>query len=185
MDKTISQDANLKLQLYFAAQHLFGKGWSYPQVFERLKEFAGTNEELLKNVLDKALNDEWEKLSQEVHLLLSKGVSYDIVRKEILLKEEDPEIADFICESWYNLKIAYADSVIEGNTNLAEGLQWVIISLVLIIAAFLLDAKTVFRIISIVLFVVSGLLWMVGRRMKRNAESIERFFAVSPDNIKS
>lgn len=184
MEKVLSQQATLKLQLYFAAQYLFNKGYSYPQIIEILIEHA-PDENLLKQILDKAVNDEWEKLYVEAHAMASNGVTYDEVRNEISKKEKDIEIVDYICEYWYELKIAYAESVTEGNTNVAEGMQWVLISIVFIVGAFALGGSLILKIISIVLFVVSGLQWFIGRRMKQNAETIEKFFEVSPENSKT
>lgn len=103
----VSEGAQKKLQLYSAAMFLFSKGKSHPQIIRLLEEYE-PDVVLLTVIVDKAMNDEWDKLYLEAQNLFAQGLIYDKVLQLISEKEPDEEIAKWICTEWYNLKSFYA-----------------------------------------------------------------------------
>ena len=131
--------AEKKLQLYIAACYLFENGKSYPQTIEMLSEHE-PDDTIVAAVVEKAMNEEWDKLFEEARTLFAQGYPYDKVVKIISQKEPDLNIAELICDKWYEVKTRYMECIVDGPTNRTEGLKWVIICSLILIFSFIIDA---------------------------------------------
>lgn len=176
----VSEKTQKKLQLYSAAMFLFGKGKSHPQIVRLLEQYE-PDLVLLTHMVDKAMQDEWDKLYLEAQNLFAKGLTYDKVLQLISQKEPDEEIATWICTEWYNLKSFYVDCITEGVTNRFEGMQWMLISALGLLVLFFVNASWIAKTIWLIAFVGSTFQWIVGMQQRDLATRIDRLFSTHID----
>lgn len=171
----LSDKAKKKLQLYTAAYYLFENGKSYPQIVEILDEFE-SDKFFLEEIVENARREDWDKLYMEAKELIGKGVAYDKVIAEISRKESDMEIVEWICDSWYQWKVYYAEYVTDSTNNILEGSKWVVISIIVLPLLFLINTSIVSKIVWCLACVVAIIQWIVGIRQRRISNQIEKIF---------
>ena len=164
-----------KINLYCAAMYLYSIGKSHPQIVKILSEYSYDNILVIK-IVDKAMYDEWDKLSDKARILLASGETYENVSKQVALLEEDKEVAEFIVKRWYNYKTEQINSIIESPTNIAEGSQWVIISGIALTIFFLLNFSIFTKILWSILFIGSLAQWILGLQQRKLANIIKKIF---------
>lgn len=169
-------NAELKIKIYLAAAYLFEEGRSHPQIVDILKEYEPDGS-VLKLIVDKAMNNEWEELHDETRALFSKGMTYDEVVKAISQKEGDKEIVDWICNDWYKLKTLQMECLVEGVTNRVEGLKWVILSAIAIPIFFWMGSSWLVKGIWILALIGSLVQWVLGIRQKSLSNKLHNLFA--------
>jgi hypothetical protein len=179
-ENSISPKAIKKLQLYTGAVFLFNQGKSHPQIVRHLNEFE-TDLEFLTEIVDKAMREDWDKLYLEARKLYAEGLNYEEVLDNIRSKESDLEIAKWVCGEWYKWKSVYADCLIEGSTNRAQGVQWIAISAIGITMVFVLVASWVSKGIWILAFIGSIVQWLVGIQQRNLSRKIQNLFALELD----
>lgn len=177
-------DAALKIKVYMAAVYLFDQGKSHPQIVDILKEYE-PNGSALHVIVDKAMNNEWEKLHEETKELFSKGLPYDEIVKAISKKEKDPEIVDWICNDWYKVKTLQMECLVEGAENRMEGSQWVIISAIAIPVFFYMGSAWFVKAIWILVFTGALGTWILGMRQRRLANKVNLLFSSDLESGKS
>jgi hypothetical protein len=180
LSNEISEKAQKKLQLYSAAMFLFGKGKSHPQIVRLLEQYE-PDLVLLTNMVDKAMQDEWDKLYLEAQNLFAKGLIYDEVLQLISQKEPDEEIAKWICMEWYKLKSFYVDCITEGVTNRFEGMRWMLISALGLLVLYFANSSWISKTIWLIAFVGSTFQWIVGMQQRDLATRINRLFSTDID----
>ncbi len=179
--KQLSERAQLKLNTYGAAGFLFNSGKSHPQVINLLEPYV-EDKDLLLEIVDKSMNDEWDKLHELAKKLSIEGKSHGEILFEIHQFESDEEIGEWIAQNWYQVKILYMESVIESPTNIMEGSTWVIISAVAIVFLFLINSSWVPKTLWIASFLASGFQWYYGYRQRAISNKLNKFFtAYEPD----
>jgi hypothetical protein len=171
----LSEKGRKKLILYAAAYRLFEAGKSYPQVIEALKGYE-PDEDFLKTVVANAMHENLDTLYQEARHMFGEGKTYDEVVKELSKKENDSEIVRWACNSWYEWKQYYAECMTEGPTNIAEGSQWAIVSVIAIILLFIMHASLISKMLWSLVCLGSIIQWLFGLRQRRLSDQISKIF---------
>jgi|SRR6185369_8623195 len=177
----ISDRAKHKLQLYVASMVLFDSGKSHPQIVEQLRQYE-PDENLLVEMVDYAMKEKWDKLFQKARQLFSQNKTYDQVLLEISKDELDPEIAKWLCESWYEAKSFYAECIIESRGNIREGSTWAIISIVVTPFLFLINLSIVSKILWGLVCIGAIIQWIVGIKQRRLSRQIAKIFEDNESN---
>ncbi len=131
---------------------------------------------MLTSIVDKAMQEEWDKLYVEAKTLFSEGLPKDEILKIISQKEPDLEIASWICEAWYELKLLYMECLNEGSINIFEGINWIIISAIGITVLFYIKASWVSKSIWIIALIVAIIQWFLGIEQRKTSKRINRLF---------
>lgn len=168
-----SESTKRKIQLYFAANFLYDRQFSYPQVVEELSEFE-EDSRLVTSIAAQAMKDEWRKVFNEVQKMVADGRNFEEIFRVASTMEEDPEVAYFICRKWHDVQSLYADSVIESSTNIAEGLEGVIYCSLALAFLFLIGGSLVVKIIMIIILLVSIVMWVYGRKQRKMAQELKK-----------
>jgi hypothetical protein len=164
---------NRKIQLYFGSNYLFDRGLSHPQVVEILSEHE-EDLRLLSSVVDQAQVDLWRKIFNEAQRLLAEGKTYQEVISQVSSVGVDAEIVEFICNTWYNVKALYAENTIESQTNIWEGIQWVVICSIGAILVFYFNASLFSKIIWSIGLLTALITWIYGLKQKRLAKELKK-----------
>ncbi|RYY54708.1 MAG: hypothetical protein EOO09_13260 [Chitinophagaceae bacterium] len=162
-----------KIQLYFAANHLFSLGKSHPQIVEALSEFE-PDQDLLKSVVDAAMTDRWRTILNEAQRLTAEGKNFQEIVEAVQPIESDPEIVDFVCNAWYRVQAVYAEHSIESGTNIMEGSKWTIISALGLAFVFGVNASIFSKVIWSVSFLGALVTWIYGLRQKRVSAELKQ-----------
>lgn len=174
-ESKLTPTATEKIQLYTAAMYLYSTGKSHPQVVKALSEYC-YDYKLVNNIADKAMKNEWDKLYEKTRVLFSEGNTYDQVISHISNEEEDKDVADFIVNRWYQFKTAQMELIVEFPTNIAEGLQWVVISGLVIPFLFIAGANIISKILWIIVFAGALAQWILGISQRKQANKLNKFF---------
>ncbi len=162
-----------KIQLYFASNYLFEHGKSHPQVVEILSDYE-PNTDLLVDIVDQAMQDKWRKIYNEAQRLFSENKTYQEVFDLVSQGESDHEIVHFICDSWYRVKTFYVENLVESRTNILEGIQWVIICTLGVVAVFYFKTFWVSKIVWIAGLVAALITWIYGLQQKKLANGVKK-----------
>jgi len=171
----ISASAAEKINLYVAAMYLYSQGKSHPQVVFLLSKIC-LDKVLLVKIADKAMKDEWDKLYEMAREMFASGLTYDKVLSEIKKKEEDSEVADLLVEKWYSIKTQQMEMIVEAPANIAEGMNWMLISGLALTILFVLSAGMISKILWSIVFVGSIIQWMLGIEQRKFSKKIEMLF---------
>ena len=166
-----SEQAKRKIQLYFAANYLYARGKSHPQVVEMLSEFE-KDRNFIVDVADAAMYDKWRLIFNEIQRLISLEYNYDQVINVVSSMESDREILHFIYNLWYNIQAIYAEHTIESPTNIFEGIQGFIICSTGLAAMICFDASLFSKIIWSIGAVAALITWIYGLHQKKLAREI-------------
>ena len=164
-----------KIQLYVVAHFLFDQGYSHPQAIEILSPYE-SDKHLLNYVVDKAMKDEWDKLSAEAKEMYAKGMSKDEVFRYLYTREPDEGIVRAICDDWYNLKYTYLELLHEGEDNIRGGLKSMIIAAIGVCLFFAIDVSWFVRVIWIAALIGAFIQLLTGYFQKGVSGKIERIF---------
>lgn len=168
-----SEVTKQKIRLYFAANYLFDRGKSHPQVVEILSQYDGNNE-LLVSVVDAAMVDHWRKIFNDTQRLISEGKIYQEVFDHAKSMENDEEIIHFICNTWYRVQTLYIENVIESRTNLWDGTKWLGICSIGLVAAVYLNFSLVAKIIWGLGLFAALITWLYGLQQKNLAKGLKK-----------
>ena len=167
-----SENTHKKVRLYFACNYLYAKGKSHPQIVEILSEHE-EDHDLIIAMADAAQFDKWRVIFNKVQELTSKGLKYSEIREQVRPMEEDPEVVDFICNVWYQVKIEYVDNLLESEDNIIVGLKWVIISSVILGALFVIGASIYTKIFWTIILLISMATWIYGVKQRKITRELE------------
>lgn len=171
--KEYSDTTIRKIQLYFAANYLYDRQMSHPQVVETLSGYE-SDRGLLVEIADQAMKDDWRKILNKAQQLFAENNTYQEVYDKVKPADFDPEIVHFICKIWYQTKVRYVDYLIDSHTNIREGSQWVIISAMGIMAMFYFNASWLSKIIWSLAFLISAASWYYGLHQKKMANALKK-----------
>lgn len=163
-----------KLRFYSLARDLFNKGFSHPQVIERLLEID-CDKEFANVIADKALPEKWDELFQVAKKAIAEGKTYFEVVGLLSKYEEDSEIVKFLADTWYEVKTFEIENIIESPINIFEGIKWVLISGIGITIVFLYNFSLFAKILWCVMFVGASIqyaLGMVQKKMVKRAKKL-------------
>lgn len=162
-----------KVRLYYAANYLYSRALSHPQVVKVLSEF-NSNIDLVTEIADQAMTDKWRKVLNKVQELTSQGVFYSEIVGRVEGMIDDPELIHFITNSWYAVETLYMENFIESKSNLLDGRKILIISTVGLVAVVYFNAS-IFTIFIWSLGVIVGLsVWLQGRYQRRLSVQVEK-----------
>jgi hypothetical protein len=88
--------------------------------------------------------------------------------------EPDQEIVHFICNSWYRVQTIYMENFVESGANISEGIQWLVISAIGLIAVFYFKWSLASKIIWGLAFVAALITWLYGLKQQRLARGLKR-----------
>ena len=162
-----------KVQLYFAANYLYEIGQSHPQVIEYLNNYE-SDSELITSIADQAQFDVWRKVFTESQRLTAEGMNFEEIITELKKILNDQEIVEFIYRHWYEVKVNYAECLIESETNISENIPWIIISSLGTFAVYYLDASIFQKIIWPLCLAGSLFVYFIGIYQKRLAKRLEK-----------
>jgi ABC-type multidrug transport system fused ATPase/permease subunit len=166
-----SEDTILKIRLYYACNFLYAQGKSHPQVVKILSEYVNDHD-LIIAIADAAQFDKWRVVFNKVQQLVSEGLTYHEIRELVSSMKTDPQIVDFICNVWYEVKIFYVDNLLDSEDNIFVGLKWVIISSVILGILFLIGSSIFTKIFwSLVLFIAIST-WIYGIKQRKLARQL-------------
>lgn len=180
MEELNKHTAADKLKFYRIARDLFNDGRSHPQVIEELTT-SYCDEETATIIADKALPEKWDQLFDLAKKLFAGGKTYAEVITHLEAEEEHKDVVKLIVDTLYEVKTFEIESEVESPTNIAEGLQWVVISAIGIPIIFLLDLSIVAKIILIVVFVGALIQYLVGLRQRKWAKQARKFMKNEQD----
>lgn len=163
-----------KLIFYSLARDLFNKGFSHPQVIERLLEID-CDKEFANVIADKALPEKWDELFQIAKRAIAIGKTYSEVTELLGKHEDDKEIVKLLVDAWYEVKTFEVENAIESPTNVLEGLKWVLISGIAIPIVFLLKLTIISKTIWIIVFIGAALQYLWGLKQRRLAKQTKKF----------
>ncbi|TAH01226.1 MAG: hypothetical protein EAZ16_12160 [Sphingobacteriales bacterium] len=175
IEKSISDRVNLKLNLYFAATILYEKGKSYPQVVEILLKYC-LDERLVNEIAEKSRKDEWEKIAETARLLLAEGRDYEYILSQTKNLEPDTDVVKALVDDWYTIKTMQMEAIVDSSTNITEGIEWVIISGLVIPVLFWMKAGLIPKIFWSVIFVIALIQWFVGLSQRKLANRLKMIF---------
>jgi hypothetical protein len=161
-----------KLELYSLAKDMFNEGYSHPMVIERLLNDCSPEDAEL--IAEKGLNEEWDKLYECARKLYGEEKTYAEVVQSLRLSEPDEEIVQYVANKWYELKSLEVESIVDGNRNVFDGLLWVAIGAVGVVAVFVLDGSRFSKVIWSAAFVVSAAQYFIGRHQRKVAARIKK-----------
>jgi len=167
-----SENTKRKIRLYYACNFLYDQGKSHPQIVQILAEHDD-DQNLIIEMADAAQFDKWRTIFNKVQVLTSEGLTYDKILFQVRPMEKDPEIVDFICNVWYNVKIEYIDNLLESRDNILVGLKWVIISSTILTIFFLIGSSLFTKIFWSVMLFISIATWIHGMRQRKLARQLE------------
>lgn len=175
IEKSISDRVNLKLNLYFAASILFENKKSYPQVVEALLKYC-PDEKLVNEIAEKSRKDEWEKIAETARILLSEGKDYQYILSQTKSLEDDMDLIKALVDDWYAIKTLQMEAIVESGANISEGIEWVIISGLVIPLLFWMKASLIPKIFWSVIFIIALIQWIVGLRQRKLANRLNLIF---------
>lgn len=161
-----------KLELYSIARDLFNSGKSFPQVLELLSESCSKEE--AEYIAQKGLDEEWDKLYEKAKNLFGEGKTYAEVVDNLRINEKDEELISYVANRWYELKSIEVESIIDGNRNVTDGLLWVVIGGIGVVAVFYFNASIFNKIIWSIAFVGAAAQYFFGRLQNSNAKRINK-----------
>lgn len=175
IEKSISDRVNLKLNLYFAASILYENKKSYPQVVEALLKYC-PDEKLVNEIAEKSRKDEWEKIAETARILLSEGKDYQYILSQTKSLEDDMDLVKALVDDWYAIKTLQMEAIVESGANISEGIEWVIISGLVIPLLFWMKASLIPKIFWSVIFIIALIQWIVGLRQRKLANRLNLIF---------
>ena len=168
-----SERLRSKVRLYFAANYLYSKGKSHPQVVAMLNE-EYEDEALVLEMADQAMTDEWRKVYNTVQELTAQGNTYGETINKISVMLDDTEVIQFITDSWYAVETVYMENYIESQENIIEGAKYLIISTIGLVAVIYFKASYFSIIIWSLSTFVALAIWLHGRYQRRLSAQLEK-----------
>lgn len=151
---------------------MYSKGLSYPQVVEAL-ETKVTDKVLLESLAEKARNDAWNKIFTIVQEKTAAGATFGQITEEVAFMEEDPQIIDFICNTWYAVQTEYMENMVESPGHISEGIKGVVISSLMLFISFWAGWSILPKIVWSIIGLLSLYIWVYGIYQKSLAKQLD------------